>query len=81
MPYLVRHAESGYLVDPLDAADAAARFAALITDSELRRQQGEAAVAIARERFHPDQVARRTRAVYFNALSASASALAASART
>lgn len=68
MPYLVRDGESGFLVDPLDTADVAGRFALLLTDAALCRAQGEKGAAIARERFHPDEVARRTRDVYARAL-------------
>jgi glycosyltransferase involved in cell wall biosynthesis len=79
MPYLVRDGESGFLVDPLDAADAAARFAELLTNSDLRRTQGDRAAEIARQRFHPDEVARRTREVYVRAVAKRGAAAATSA--
>lgn len=64
MPYMVRHGETGYLVDPFDAADVARRLAALLVDAELRRRMGEAARQVALARFHPGTVARRTLEVY-----------------
>jgi glycosyltransferase involved in cell wall biosynthesis len=72
MPYLVRDLESGYLVDPHDPADAAVRFAELLAKPDLRRRQGETGAMIARDRFHPDQIARRTREVYSRAMAATA---------
>jgi glycosyltransferase involved in cell wall biosynthesis len=73
MPYLVRDGESGFLVDPCRPEDAAERFSELLAQPALRRAQGESAIAIARARFHPDVVARRTRDVYVRALSRAAS--------
>ena len=76
MPYLVRDGESGFLVNPLRPEDAADRFTALLSDPALRRAQGESAIAIARARFHPDVVARRTRDVYVRAASRPAASAA-----
>lgn len=64
MPYLVRDGETGSLIDPEDPTDIAARLTELLTDPALARRMGEHARAFALERFHPDVVARRTRAVY-----------------
>jgi glycosyltransferase involved in cell wall biosynthesis len=68
MPYMVRHGESGFLVDPLDPADVAERLAQVLGDASLGRSLGGRARAIARDRFHPEAVARRTRDVYEQAV-------------
>jgi len=70
MPYMVRHGETGYLVDPLDAADVARRLATLLVDAERRQRMGEAARQVALARFHPATVARRTLEVYREMLAA-----------
>ncbi len=67
MPYMVRDGESGFLVDPDDPDDIAACLRELLCDDELRRQMGRKSAEIARDRFHPDAVARRTREVYLRA--------------
>jgi len=74
MPYMVREAETGFLVNPLDVGEITDRLALLLADDARRRRMSEAARAEARRRFHPDVVARRTRDVYWRA------ALAPSAR-
>ncbi len=68
MPYMVRDGESGFLVDPLDPEDIAGRLEQLLTSAELPARMSEVARGIARERFHPDAVARRTREVYRRAV-------------
>ncbi len=68
MPYMVREGETGYLVDPLDADQVADRLALLLGNAGQRRAMGEAGRAIARQRFHPQAVAVRTREVYRKAL-------------
>jgi len=74
MPYMVRHGETGYLVDPLDVDDIARRLRQVLEDAGRRRVMGESARATARDRFHPASVARRTRDVYFEAAGFSAAA-------
>jgi glycosyltransferase involved in cell wall biosynthesis len=64
MPYMVRDGTTGYLVDPEDPDDIAARLVELLGDPEHGRRMGERGRAVARERFHPDEVALRTRSVY-----------------
>jgi glycosyltransferase involved in cell wall biosynthesis len=71
MPYMVRHGETGFLVDPLDVEELASRLAALLSDAGRRRRMGEHAHALARERFHPGVVARRTLEVYRDAAAGS----------
>jgi glycosyltransferase involved in cell wall biosynthesis len=68
MPYMVRSGETGYLVDPFDVADIAGRLAKLLGDAGLRRDMGERAHEVARSRFHPSYVARRTAEVYRDSL-------------
>ena len=67
MPYMVRHGESGFLVDPNDPADIARRLERLMNDDVLREGMGKRSREIASERFHPRIVARRTREVYLEA--------------
>lgn len=66
MPYMVRHGESGFLVNQDDISDIAQRIKTLLNDDDLRSAMSEKSRAIALDRFHPDSVARRTRDVYLN---------------
>jgi glycosyltransferase involved in cell wall biosynthesis len=68
MPYMVRHGESGYLVDPNDPEDVAYRMGSMLEDDVLREAMGKRSKAIAEDRFHPQIVARRTRDVYREAV-------------
>lgn len=68
MPYMIRHGESGFLVDPLDAQDIADRLGELLQDDARRSAMGSEARRVATDRFAPDSVARRTRDVYLRAL-------------
>lgn len=68
MPYMVRHGESGFLVDPNDPDDIARRLRQLLDDDNLRTEMGQRSHEIALDRFHPGPVAHRTRAVYIEAL-------------
>jgi len=70
MPYLVRDGETGYLVDPLDPADIADALRRLLSNAELRTRMGTKARQVAGERFHVEQVARRTHEVYLQAVGA-----------
>lgn len=67
MPYMVRHGESGFLVDPNDPAEIARRLECLLRDDALREEMGKRSKGIATDRFHPQIVARRTREVYLEA--------------
>lgn len=67
MPYMVRHGESGFLVDPNDPADIARRLERLLADDDARERMGKRSKEIAADRFHPRIVARRTRDVYLEA--------------
>jgi phosphatidylinositol alpha-1,6-mannosyltransferase len=68
MPYMVRDGVTGHLVDPENPADIAARLSDLLRHPERRAAMGARARAVAADRFHPDHVAERTRAVYARAL-------------
>lgn len=68
MPYMVRHGESGFLVDPNDPRDIARRLRQLLENDELRRSMGARGREIALDRFHPAKVAARTREVYLQAI-------------
>jgi len=65
MPYMIRHGESGYLVDPDDTEDVARHISILLEDEDLRQQMGDRAKATATERFHPVRVAQRHRDLYY----------------
>ncbi len=69
MPYMVRHGESGFLVDPTDNADLARHLEQLLNDGSLRQSMGQAAREFALQRFHPQRVAERTMEVYERAKS------------
>jgi glycosyltransferase involved in cell wall biosynthesis len=64
MPYMVRHGETGFLVDPNNTRDIAKALERLLADPELRQRMGEMARIRALDGFHPDRVAARTMAVY-----------------
>ena len=68
MPYMVRDGESGFLVDPHDPADVAARLEAVLSQPPLAAAMSAAGRRIAAERFHPAVVAARTLEVYRRAL-------------
>jgi glycosyltransferase involved in cell wall biosynthesis len=70
MPYMIRHGESGYLVDPTRPSDAARRVADLLGNDVLRARMGRRSREIAEDRFHPDRVGERTRDVYYEACAA-----------
>ncbi len=67
-PALVADGETGFLVPAADAAAFAARITQLLRDPERRRAMGAHARTIARQRFWPDVIAARYRALYFEAL-------------
>lgn len=68
MPYMVRDGESGFLVDPSNPDEIAERISELLQDDSLRIRMGEKGRQIAKDRFHPSVVARRTREVYLRAV-------------
>ncbi len=68
MPYMVKHGETGFLVDPNDVDDIARCLERLLGDTALLQKMGKAAKVRALEGFHPDRVAARTMAVYERAI-------------
>jgi glycosyltransferase involved in cell wall biosynthesis len=68
MPYMVRHGETGFLVDPEDADDIARRLSELLVDTPRRAAMAKKAREVARARFHPAAVAARTREVYLESV-------------
>lgn len=68
MPYMVRDGETGFLVNPNDPSSIADRLSEVLTDDSGRAAMGTRSREVARERFHPDRVAHRTREVYHRAV-------------
>lgn len=68
MPFMVRHGETGFLVDPEDKYDIAARLRLLLDSQSLRETMAVRARTHALERYHPQKVALRTRDVYEEAI-------------
>ena len=68
MPYMIRHGESGYLVNPLDTLGIAKRIKSLIENDKMRKDFGDLSRKIALDRFHPEKVSCRTRNVYIQAI-------------
>jgi glycosyltransferase involved in cell wall biosynthesis len=64
MPYMVRGGETGFLVNPNDPSDIADRLSELLADDARRAAMGTRSRDLARDRFHPERVASRTRDVY-----------------
>ena len=64
MPYMVRHYESGFLVDPNDIDDVVDRLSALLGKPDAHKKMSQKCVEIAKDRFHPDLIAQRTVRVY-----------------
>ena len=68
MPYMVRHGETGFLVNPEDPADISRHLSVLLSNDPLRNEMGLAARAFAENHFHPKRVAERTLMVYRQAI-------------
>ena len=64
MPYMVRQGETGFLVQPDDAAAAAASLGRILNEPGLGVRLGARAREVAMDCYHPDRVAERTAAVY-----------------
>jgi glycosyltransferase involved in cell wall biosynthesis len=64
---LMEDGRTGFVVEQGDVAGFARRVRQLLESESLRRSFGARAVELARERFHPDVVARETRKVYYAA--------------
>lgn len=68
MPYMVRHGETGFLVNPADPADISRHLTVLLSNDSVRNQMGLAARTFAENHFHPKRVAERTLMVYRRAM-------------
>jgi len=64
MPYMVEDNKSGFLIEPADEPQIAERLTRLLGNAELRRSMAARSLEIAKERFHPAAVARKTMRVY-----------------
>ena len=69
MPYMIRHNETGFLVDPCNSKAIADRCGQLLADRGLRSALGHTSRSTAENLYHPAKVALRTRAVYQEAIS------------
>ena len=72
MPYMVRHGENGYLVNPQKHEEITARMKTLLSDDILFRAMGESGRKIAWKRFHPAIIAKKTLKVYLEVCNYSA---------
>ncbi|MDH5601569.1 MAG: glycosyltransferase, partial [Gammaproteobacteria bacterium] len=68
MPYMVSYDESGYLVNPSEITDISDKIKRLL-DIDRNKDFSEKSKEIARERFHPDVVTRKTLNLYRELLS------------
>jgi glycosyltransferase involved in cell wall biosynthesis len=64
IPEMVEHGKTGYLVEGFSTETAAAYIKILLGDSGLRRQMGNAARTIVRERFALDNMVTNYRRIY-----------------
>jgi len=64
MPYMVADGKTGFLVEPESTKQIADCLARLVGSEQLCQQMGEVGREVAMERFYPQAVARKTRAVY-----------------
>lgn len=70
MPFMVREGQTGYIVEPMDADALSRRMLDLLSDEARRAAFGGAGQADARERYHPDAVAKKTLQVYRHVIAA-----------
>lgn len=68
LPYMVDEGRTGFLVSPADEVQIADRLVALLEDDVLNNHMREQCRAVALERFHTDNVARKTMQVYLSML-------------
>lgn len=62
--YMVQNGVTGFVIPSGDTQTMAERVVQILEDEHLRKNMGSAARRAALGRFHPDVVARKTRAVY-----------------
>jgi len=67
VPWMVEDGATGFVVRGGDLAAFADRVREVLASADLRARMGRRAVEVARERFHPAVVARKTREVYYRA--------------
>ncbi|WP_028867365.1 glycosyltransferase family 4 protein [Psychromonas arctica] len=68
MPYMVKNGETGFLINPFDEKDIAAKCERILTNPELAKKMQEKSRQLALDLYHSDQVAARTVAVYHEIL-------------
>jgi len=68
MQYMVEDGQSGLLVEPGDLDGVVGALTALLTNPDLGRKMGRRGRELAEQQFHPMQVARATRDVYYKVL-------------
>lgn len=68
MPYMIKDEESGLLVDPTNVRDIALKLKRVIQDDQLRSCMGKESKKIAKALFHPNKIAEKTRAVYYDVI-------------
>ena len=68
MPYMVKNGETGFLINPFDEKDIAAKCERILTNPELAKKMQEKSRQLALDLYHSDQVAARTVAVYHEVL-------------
>ncbi|MBW7992319.1 MAG: glycosyltransferase family 4 protein [Planctomycetes bacterium] len=64
MPYMISEGKTGFLIDPESTDQITQRLIQLVGSQQLCQQIGLAGRHMALERFHPNAVALRTKAVY-----------------
>lgn len=72
LPYMVEEGQSGFLVNPADEDEIAARLIDVLGDEEKGKKMGERGREIALERFHAIAVAEKTLEVYRRAMGGAA---------
>ncbi|MEJ6121144.1 glycosyltransferase family 4 protein [Vibrio sp. 2-Bac 85] len=68
MPYMVKNGETGFLINPFDEKDIAAKCERILSNPELAKKMQEKSRQLALDLYHSDQVAARTVAVYHEVL-------------
>ncbi|MFT6925927.1 MAG: glycosyltransferase involved in cell wall biosynthesis [Psychromonas sp.] len=64
MPYMVKHGETGYLINPFDEVNIADKCKQILDNNQLKLAMEKKSKVLARDLYHSDNVARRTYAVY-----------------
>ena len=64
MPYMITEGETGFLVEPDNPAELAKRILLMVQDIDCHKRISLSAIKEARDKYHPDSVARRTIQLY-----------------